>query len=354
MTSGEMGVAIAVIATLGIMVQLLVQGQAPPGSWVTVTIGIDWYLGMLYGLASTARGFREESVFLGDLFTFEAEVDAIVAEQIERRARTPGTAAPPTTSFPGTTAMEIVADNVSFAYPDSQHAVVREISLRIQPGERIAIVGENGAGKSTLVRLLTGLYLPDSGTVRMDGLDSAGKDALALRGQIGAVFQDYVPWQLTAREIIGFGNVSRLHDDPALQRAAEHAGVADLIDDLPDGLDTWLGRQFGERDLSGGQWQRIALARAFVRDSRLLVLDEPTAALDPLAEQRLFERFASLTEGRTAIMISHRLGPARYADRVIVMGRGQIVEAGHHDALLEKGGLYARMFAAQAEWYNSP
>ena len=355
MTVGEVGVGLGVVATLAIMVRLMIDGAAPVGSWVMLTIGIDWYLGMLYGLAGTARGFSEESAFLGDLFTFEADADAIIARQRERRQATPADAgAGPAVSPSGPAgAMAISAEHVSFSYPGSEQAVVDDVSLTLRPGERVAIVGENGAGKSTLVRLLTGLYLPDTGTVRMDGLDSTGDQALALRGEIGAVFQDYVPWQLTARENIGFGDTSRLHDDAALHHAAEKAGITDLIEDLPSGLDDFLGRQFGERDLSGGQWQRIALARAFLRESRLLVLDEPTAALDPLAEQRLFERFASLTEGRTAIMISHRLGPARLADRVIVMDRGRIVEAGHHDDLLARGDLYAGMFAAQSEWYNT-
>lgn len=249
--------------------------------------------------------------------------------------------------------MGIGASGVSFSYPDSGHRVVKDVSLTIRPGERIAIVGENGAGKSTLVRLLTGLYSPDSGNVLMDGRESTSDEARDLRGQIGAVFQDYVPWQMTVRDNIGLGNLARIDDDRALAVAAERAGIATLLDGLPDGLDSWLGRQFGDRDISGGEWQRIALARVFFRDSRLLILDEPTAALDPLAEQRLFERFASLTEGGTAIMISHRLGPARYADRVIVMDQGSIVEAGPHDRLLAQGGLYARMFAAQSAWYNT-
>lgn len=348
----ELGVAASTIGTLAIVTWMMMEGDTPPGSWVTATISIGWGLGMLHNLVEMSRMAREESAYLGDLFAFEREADTIIAEQNERRARTASSSSHEPASRPASAAMEIVADNVSFAYPGSDHTVVQDVSLRIRPGERIAIVGKNGAGKSTLVRLLTGLYLPDSGTVCLDGIDSASEAALTLRGQIGAVFQDYVPWQLTARDNIGIGNLAMIDDDSALVEAADRAGIADLVDSLPDRLDTWLGREFGERDLSGGQWQRVALARAFVRESRLLVLDEPTAALDPLAEQRLFERFASLTEGRTAIMISHRLGPARYADRVIVMDAGRIVEAGHHDDLIRHGGLYARMFAAQSEWYN--
>lgn len=212
--------------------------------------------------------------------------------------------------------------------------------------------GQGPPGKSTLVRLLTGLYVPELGTVTLDGVGIASERADQLRSQIGAVFQDYVPWQMTVRDNIGMSDLERIDDDRALLDAAERAGTADLIGTLPEGLDAWLGREFGERDLSGGQWQRVALARAFLRRSRFLVMDEPTAALDPLAEQRLFEQLASVAEGQTVLTISHRLGPARFADRVIVMDAGQIVEMGHHIDLMARDGHYARMFRAQAVWYG--
>jgi ATP-binding cassette subfamily B protein len=246
--------------------------------------------------------------------------------------------------------MAIEVSGVSFAYPGSPHPVIRDVSFTVAPGETIAIVGENGAGKSTLIRLITGLYLPDAGTVMLDGKDTRGNgDAMH---QIGAVFQDYLAYQLPLRDNIGFGDPMRAAERHHLERAARQAGIAELVDAMPEGFDTWLGRQFGERDLSGGQWQRVALARAFYRDADLLILDEPTAALDPKAEQALFERFASLVEDRTSVMISHRLASARFADRILVMDQGRLVEQGSHAALIRQGGLYARMFAAQAEWYR--
>lgn len=248
--------------------------------------------------------------------------------------------------------LSVDAEGVTFAYPTRAEPVVRNVCLHIKPGERIAIVGENGAGKSTLVKLLIGLHQPTTGVVRLDGVPLTADHAVAMRGRIAAVFQDYVTFQLTVRENIGFGDVRRMHEDAALLAAADRAGIADFVAALPQGLDTYLGRWYGETDLSGGQWQRIALARAFFRDADLLVLDEPTAALDPLAELALFERFAQLTEGRTAIMISHRLGAARIADRVIMLHEGRIVEEGPHTTLMARGGPYAALFAAQAQWYR--
>jgi len=248
--------------------------------------------------------------------------------------------------------LAVEAEGISFAYPGAAQPVLREVGMSIARGERIAIVGENGAGKTTLAKLLVGLYQPNAGSVLVDGEALTEGRAVAIRQRIAAVFQDYASFQLTLRENVGFGDVARLRDDQALAVAAKHADLAAFVATFPDGYDTYLGRQFGDTELSGGQWQRVALARAFFRDADLLVLDEPTAGLDPLAELALFERFTELVEGRTAIMISHRLGAARLADRVIALQDGQIVEQGHHDALVAKGGAYAAMFAAQAQWYR--
>lgn len=267
------------------------------------------------------------------------------SERVPRLARMAGSAA-------SRRGMTVEAEGLTFTYPGGSRPVVRGVGLRIEPGERIAIVGENGAGKTTLVKLLGGLYQPDAGVVRLDGEVLTPERAVEARRRIAAVFQDYATFQLMARENIGFGHLERMHDDRALAVAAGRAGIAELIEGMPQRYDTYLGRQFGDTELSGGQWQRVALARAFFRDANLLVLDEPTAALDPMAELALFERFLELVEGRTAIMISHRLGAARLADRVIVLRDGVVVEEGHHDELVGKGGEYAALFAAQAQWYR--
>lgn len=323
------------------------------GTWVIVTTGIDWMSGMVRSFAFALRATREQVAYAGDLFAFQDQADTLIAA--ERRIRsttTPSVGVQEIPAAPQQRGMVIELRNVSFAYLGDTRPVVQNVSLNIVPGESIAIVGENGAGKSTLVRLITGLYLPGDGAVMLDGVDTRDEDAPKRLRRIGAVFQDYVAFQLTLRDNIRFGDVEREPDDGALDRAVHQAGLDDLLASLHAGHDTWLGRQFGNRDLSGGQWQRVALARAFYRDADLLILDEPTAALDPKAEQALFERFAALVKDRTAIMISHRLASARFADRIIVLEAGRVIEQGTHEVLMRRGGMYARMFAGQAEWYR--
>ena len=355
--AGSTIAGVAYAAGLLLVSVLILRGQVSVGGFVAVSAGALVLQEILGGALWSLRDIHENTRFLGDLFDFlrvaRAEVDVDESAQ-----DSPVTAEMPADENRFERGMAVEAEGLTFAYPGSPVPVVRDVSLRIARGERIAIVGENGAGKTTLVKLLVGLYRPDSGTVRLDGEEAVGARALALRRRMAAVFQDYAAYQLTARENVGFGDLARMGDEAALDAAAERAGIAPLLRALPaatDALgeyDAFLGRQFGETELSGGQWQRVALARAFFRDADLLILDEPTAALDPLAELALFERFAALTEGRTAIMISHRLGAARLADRVLVLREGRIVEDGHHIALVASGGEYAKLFAAQAQWYR--
>ncbi|HLN63646.1 MAG TPA: ABC transporter ATP-binding protein [Symbiobacteriaceae bacterium] len=325
--TGSLISTLAYTAGLVLVAALIFRGRLSVGDYVAVSTGALWFQEMLSASVSVVRWLEEESHFLGDLFDF-LRFGRVEPSAVERTADAVAAGA-------------VEAEGVTFTYPGRSTPVLQEVHLRIKPGERIAIVGENGAGKSTLVKLLIGLYQADGGAVRVGG-----------RGKIAAVFQDYASFQLTARENIGFGNLALIDDDEALTGALQRAGIAQAIDRLPQGIDTYLGRQFGDRELSGGQWQRMALARAFLRDADLIVLDEPTAALDPLAELALFDRFIKLVEGRTAIMVSHRLGAARLADRILVLREGKIVESGGHEELLASGGEYARLFAAQAQWYR--
>lgn len=330
---GEIFTALGLGGALALLVDSMLKGRTELGSLVAVAFALTWGVSLVGSLAEALRLVRENGAFLGDIFTFEH-----VATQHHRID-------PPVTGR-SSAPMRISLDSVSFRYPESQRDVVSNVTMEIQPGEHIALLGANGAGKSTLVRLITGLYQPTQGHVLQDGQRSTSN-----RQDIGAVFQDLVRWQLPLRDNVGFGNVQMQMEDAEILKALEMADIDTLPLELEDGLDSWLGREFGNRDLSGGQWQRIAIARAFFRDGRLLVLDEPTAALDPLAEQRLFERFHHLASGKTAVTISHRIGPAKLADRIVVMNEGAIVEIGTHDSLMEIDGLYASMYRAQAEWY---
>lgn len=349
---GQVGFIAAISIALALTLDGIIDGDLDVGSWVIVLQGVQWALGLLIAMTLVVRSTREQTAYLGDLFRFEDEADSMIGAAQARMSMQVATVA-----FPGTPerlGMTVVAEDITFRYPgqDASRSVIADLALRLEPGERVALVGENGAGKSTLVRLLTGLYLPTSGAVRLDAIETTDPRIGPLQAGIGAVFQEVIPWQLTAREAIGFGDLARLDDDAAIERATMQAGAGEVIATLPDGLDSFLGREFGQRDFSGGEWQRVALARAFLRESRFLILDEPTAALDPKAEQAIFARFADLAMGRTALMISHRLGPARYADRILVMHDGSIVESGTHDDLVAANGRYAAMWAAQAEWYR--
>ena len=243
--------------------------------------------------------------------------------------------------------------NVSFRYPGSDAYVLRDINFHIRPGERIALVGLNGAGKTTLIKLLTRLYDPTDGQVLLDGVDLREYDLKSLHQRFGVIFQDFVRYQFTVRENIGFGQVDELDDLARVREAAARGGASPIIENMPQGYDTMLGRRWEKgQELSGGQWQKIALARAFMREAEVLVLDEPTSALDAEAEYEVFQRFGELIEDRIAVLISHRFSTVRMADRIAVLSAGKIIEIGSHAELIRLDGAYARLFNLQAEGYR--
>ena len=243
--------------------------------------------------------------------------------------------------------------DLGFTYPGRSTPVLDGVDLDIAKGEVVALVGENGCGKTTLAKILCSLYRPAKGTIRWDDVDVADCDPAGVRSQIAIVFQDFVQYSaLTAAENIGIGLPSKMDDRVAIIEAAKRSRAHGAIEALPKGYDTVMSRQFGGADLSKGQWQRVALARAFLRDSPLVVLDEPTAALDPRAERDLFETVASLYESRSALLISHRLSSVRFAHRIWVLAGGRITESGTHEDLLAAGGDYAELFELQARSYR--
>jgi ATP-binding cassette subfamily B protein len=298
--------------------------------------GQEFLRAMLDGLA----GLYEDHLFLHSLYEFldldRKAVEPLVPEAVPRPMRT-----------------GIVFDHVSFQYPTGTRKVLQDITLTVRPGESVALVGANGSGKTTLIKLLCRLYDPTGGTITLDGIDLRDFETAALRREIGIIFQDYAQYHLTARENISFGNVEALGDQDRVVAAARHSGADEVIKGLKQGYDTILGKWFEDgEELSIGEWQKVALARAFMRDAQIVVLDEPTSALDAKAEYEVFRQFRRLAKGRTTILISHRFSTVRMADCIYVLDDGRVVENGTHEQLVQAGGRYGRLFETQARHYR--
>ncbi len=290
-------------------------------------------------LMSVAKGY-EQGLQLKDLFDF-LEVRPTI-----RNVENP-------LPMPEPVREGFVFDNVGFRYPDADAWAVRHVSFTIGPGERVALVGENGAGKTTIVKLLTRLYEPTEGRILLDGQDLAQYDIQALRRAVGVIFQDFFRYDLNAGENIAVGSIDRLGDARRIVESAEKSMAAEVIEGLESQYEHMLGRRFeGGANLSGGEWQKVALARAYMRDAQLLVLDEPTASLDARAEHEVFQRFSELTAGKMAVLISHRFSTVRMADRILVLDGGRVLEDGSHEQLLRSRGRYAELFNLQAEGYR--
>ncbi|GGK08129.1 ABC transporter ATP-binding protein [Luteimonas terricola] len=292
--------------------------------------------GLLVGLSQVAG----QAMFLDDLYSFFEIQPEIVSK--------PGAAAIPRPIGTG-----FVFENVGFRYPDASRWALRGVDLELRAGEVLALVGENGAGKTTLVKLLARLYDPDEGRILLDGRDLRDYDLDDLRANIGVIFQDFVRFHMTAAENIGVGQIEAMDDRERIQAAARRAMAEELINELPAGYDQVIGRRFKTGvDLSGGQWQKIAIARAYMREAQVMILDEPTAALDARSEYEVFQRFRELSDDRTAVLISHRFSSVRMADRILVMADGRIEASGTHTELMTAGGRYAELFELQAAGYR--
>ncbi len=360
------GLRIAVgVGVAGVLAYLLGSRVLTPGAFVALFQGVDDMFRAGGGLGYSSRELQNQSAEVGyvrEFLDLEAHLGAAEAASSGRAGKAP---------FPRPLRQGIEVEGVHFAYPAPSSGraappVLQGVGFRLAPGERVALVGENGSGKSTLARILLGLYPPTGGRILADGLDYSEIDPESLAGSVSAAFQDYFRFEFTLGQSIGIAAPAApsetdhdlwprwLHPDPAVVAdAARRSGAEELAQRLPGGYDTPVGHVLdGGQGLSGGEWQRVAVARAFTRDPELLILDEPAAALDAAAEAELYRQFAELLEGRTALLISHRLGSARMADRILVLRHGRIVEQGRHDELLAARGLYAAMWKEQASWYR--
>ena len=291
---------------------------------------------LLFGFSNTAG----QALYLEDLFSFF---------EIEPEIRSPANPRP----FPQRIAQGFTFEDVGFSYPGADRWAVRHLNFTLHAGEVLALVGENGAGKTTLVKLLARLYDPDEGRILLDGHDLREYDLAELRANIGVIFQDFVRYHMTAAENIAVGRIEARHDRRRIEHAARQSLADEVIARLPMGYDQIIGKRFRKGvDLSGGEWQKVAIARAYMRDAELLILDEPTASLDARSEFEVFTRFKELSEGKTAVLISHRFSSVRMADRILVLADGTVEASGTHEELLAQHGRYAELFELQARGYR--
>jgi ATP-binding cassette subfamily B protein len=324
----------------GFSIYRTIQGKYSIGDLTLITTAIMQAMANIQMAFSTASGVADQALFLTDLLAFFEMKPRV--ESKPNGLRTPR---------PIVRGFEFL--NVSFAYPGTTRRVLKDFNFALSPGQRVALIGENGQGKTTLVKLITRLYDPTEGIILLDGIDLREYDLDDLHSEMGVIFQDFMRYEMTARENIQVGRIEVEHAQEEIEYAAEKSLAAGVVATLQGKYDQMLGRRFeGGVDLSGGEWQKIALARAYLRDAQLLILDEPTAALDARSELEVFERFAELTFGKMALLISHRFSTVRMADRIVVLEAGQLVEEGSHAQLMALGGRYAAMFEMQAASYR--
>ena len=343
------------VGTIFLLLDLLMKGEISVGAFAAVLASMDMVFSLMKELicdliGESAKNFGRVQNYLSFLQMPEregvetggAEREGVETEGVE------------TEGMETEISMDagIVLCGVSFSYPGTEQKAIDDVSLNIKNGETVAVVGENGSGKTTLVRLITGLYLPDEGDILYGEASTKTASVQSLFKNISAVFQKYQRYQMTLRENIGISDMGDIASDAALDEICVQAGVDKHNNSFVNGYDTMLSREFDGVDLSGGQWQRVAIARSFFRSHRLIVLDEPTAAIDPIEESKIYNRFAEISRDKTAIIVTHRLGSVKLADRILVMKQGKLVEHGTHTELMAIGGEYARLYKSQEQWYS--
>jgi ATP-binding cassette, subfamily B, bacterial len=340
------GGLLAIVGQLGyyaayaLSIYRTIQGRYTIGDLTLITTAIMQAMSNIQQVFSTASGVADQALFLTDLLAFFE-----MKPKVQSKANGMRVPRPVQRGFE--------FRNVSFSYPGTTRRVLSDFNFTLAPGQRVALIGENGQGKTTVVKLITRLYDPTEGQILLDGVDLREYDLVDLHSEIGVIFQDFMRYEMTARENITVGRIEVPHTAEEVEFAAEKSLASTVVAKLKGGYDQMLGRRFeGGVDLSGGEWQKLALARAYLRDAQLLILDEPTASLDARSELEVFERFAELTYGKMALLISHRFSTVRMADRIVVLEGGQLVEEGSHAQLMALGGRYAEMFEMQAASYR--
>ena len=333
-------IASAVFGSFAVIAFMAVEGKLTLGDMVMYFMGFQMCIGYIQSIFGSMNSLYEDQLFLKNLFSFLDLKPQIPVPEVPR-------------SLPETFQHEVRVENVTFTYPGEQKPALRNVSLVLHPGEVIALVGPNGGGKSTLVKLLCRLYAPDSGSILVDGTDLSLVDPEDWYRHITVLFQDYVRYRLTAGENIWLANARQPMDDPGIVQAAQKADADAVIRKLPEGYGTTLGRSFSRgHELSTGEWQKIAIARAFFRDADIVILDEPASSLDAIAEEEIFSKFRKIIQNRSAILISHRFSTVLMADHIYVIDGGQVAEHGSHADLMALNGRYATMFHAQADTYR--
>ncbi len=340
------GTLFSLIGTLGYycayvyIISKTVQGKISVGSLTFLAGSFRQMRALLDGVLGRFTAVSQGAIYLKDFFEFF---------HIQPSIHPTANARP----FPNPIQQGFVFENVGFKYTNANYFANRHLNFTLAAGEKLALVGENGAGKTTLVKLLARLYDPTEGRILLDGYDLREYDLAALRKNVGVIFQDYIRYQMTAAQNIAVGNIEEIQNRELVERSAQKSMADAMIQRLEGKYEQALGRRFNQGvELSGGEWQKIALARAYMKDAQLLILDEPTSALDARAEYEVFQRFAELTKGKTAVLISHRFSTVRMADRILVLDKGELLEIGSHEELLAKGGRYAELFQLQAMGYQ--
>jgi len=340
------GTFFAVLGSIGyytayvVMIIKTVSGSVSIGQLVFLAGSFRQLRALLEGILSRFTAVSQGAIYLRDFFEFF---------DIEPKIKPSANPLP----FPKELELGFTFEDVGFRYINSDRWANRHLSFTLHPGEKLALVGENGAGKTTLVKLLARLYDPTEGRILLEGIDLREYDLVDLRLNVGIIFQDYLRYQMTFAQNIAVGNIGQKDNRPLIEASAQQSMADVLAAKLPGSYDQVLGKRFADGvELSGGEWQKVALARAYMRDARLLILDEPTSALDARAEYEVFQRFAELTKGKSAVLISHRFSTVRMADRILVLDKGELIEIGSHEELLIKGGRYAELFDLQAMGYR--